>query len=186
MSTVCVHLHLWSYSEHTIEPLWGHKWPQTPYLTLGQHIVFCGDQLNSPEPPHQCTDASPKLNVTLLQHSLDAGTHFLLLGPPVVPPGCHCGFIYKNFLLANEDKNVNVTVTADIQFPASVGLCRPAEAPQQQQNNTRPGWRAAICWQFMNKLIFYLWPELLKHCPFPSEIQCWISKSWGKTHKVQV
>lgn len=97
-------------------------------------------QSSVPSLVHWCQSAL-KLNVTLLQHSLDAGTHFLLLCPPVVPPGCHCGFIYKNFLPANEDKNVNVTVTADIQFPASVGLWRPAEAPQQQQNNTRPGWR---------------------------------------------
>jgi len=52
--------------------------------------------------------AALKFNLKYLQHSLDAGTHFLLLCPTVVPPGCHCGFIYKNFLLANEDKkNVN-------------------------------------------------------------------------------
>lgn len=133
MYCICVHLHLWSYSEHTVEPLWGHKWPQTPVLSK-----FCGYRLSSPMSPHQCSEASPKTSVTLLQHCLDAGTHFLLLSPPVIPPACHCGFIYKNFLPANEDKNEDVTVTADLRFPASFGLCRPAEAPQQ--DNTMPGW----------------------------------------------
>lgn len=78
--TCNVQLNPLSYSKQTVELLWYHKWPQRPVLSNLKTFFFLLWIINSAVQCQHTSALRPalKLTVTLLQHCLDAGTHFLL------------------------------------------------------------------------------------------------------------